>query len=291
LKYIYDYKENEGYRRSFSQLASATFGLDFESWYQHGFWDSNYICYSYVDGDQVIANVSVYKTYFIIHGKRKEGVQLVTGMTAPAYRKRELMGNLVKDLIHYYEKHTDFIYIVVVNKPMISFWLNLGFTVIDQKQFFIDRNALDKIKKDKQQYIQKLDMQKRDDIQTLFALAARRKPTSRNFYLENAQNTVMLYCLNEFRNNIYFFPGKDVVAIYKQEAGILHLYDLLFSRERCLSDILNVLVDERTREIVCYFTPEFDDIQIQNRSCEPETIFAVRPVIEIMENFMYPLLG
>lgn len=291
LKYICNYSKNACYRQSFSQLASDTFSLDFESWYQHGFWDKNYICYSYIDGNQVIANVSIYKMDFMINGSRKEGAQLVTVMTSPAYRNKGLIANLVKELLHHYEKRVDFIYVAVANTAMMPYWQKLGFIIRNEKQFYLDRDSCETHKKGNRLQIQKLDMLKPDDRQLLFSLAGRRLPTSRYFSLENTQYTVMFYCLNDFRDNIYFFPEQDAVAIYKQEAGILHVYDLLFSKDRCLSSIINTIFGENTREILFHFTPEFDDIHVRCRSYEPENIFITRPAIEITGDFAYPILG
>lgn len=33
-----DYRNNEELRASFNVLAKKTFGLDFEDWYQNGYW-------------------------------------------------------------------------------------------------------------------------------------------------------------------------------------------------------------------------------------------------------------
>lgn len=46
---VKNYKENEALRLSFNGLAGKTFGLDFEDWYQNGFWKENYIPYSIVE--------------------------------------------------------------------------------------------------------------------------------------------------------------------------------------------------------------------------------------------------
>lgn len=60
-KFIFmkDYKNNDALRKSFFELAANTFGLSFENWYQKGFWTERYIPFSFVEGDKVIANVSV----------------------------------------------------------------------------------------------------------------------------------------------------------------------------------------------------------------------------------------
>ena len=42
LEIVKNYRENEELRHSFQALAMEIFGIDFESWYQHGFWTERY---------------------------------------------------------------------------------------------------------------------------------------------------------------------------------------------------------------------------------------------------------
>ena len=66
---IKNYKDNESLRLSFNELAGKTFGLDFEDWYQNGFWRENYVPYSIVENGKVIANVSVNITDILWDGE------------------------------------------------------------------------------------------------------------------------------------------------------------------------------------------------------------------------------
>lgn len=66
---ISDYKDNKMYRDSFNRLAESTFDINFEEWYRDGFWNDKYVCYSYIDDNKVIANVSINKMNLIYQGK------------------------------------------------------------------------------------------------------------------------------------------------------------------------------------------------------------------------------
>lgn len=46
---------------SFNQLAKDVFGIDFSLWYKHGYWNEDYIPYSVVVEEKVVANASVYR--------------------------------------------------------------------------------------------------------------------------------------------------------------------------------------------------------------------------------------
>lgn len=88
VQIVRHYRENQTLRDSFNALAEATFGLNFENWYQNGFWGDNYEPYSIVVDGRVVANVSLNRTDMMIHGQRKRLYQLGTVMTAEEYRNR-----------------------------------------------------------------------------------------------------------------------------------------------------------------------------------------------------------
>ena len=50
-------RDDAALRSSFNRLAEKTFDLNFENWYQNGYWKENYIPYAAVREGQVIANV------------------------------------------------------------------------------------------------------------------------------------------------------------------------------------------------------------------------------------------
>ena len=85
---VKNYRANDALRRSFNSLAEKTFGLNFENWYQNGFWGDNYNPYSVVIDGQVVANVSVNRTDLVMDGARRQLLQLGTVMTDERYRNR-----------------------------------------------------------------------------------------------------------------------------------------------------------------------------------------------------------
>ncbi|MFS0871054.1 GNAT family N-acetyltransferase [Paenibacillus xylanilyticus] len=64
-------------------------------------WGERYIPFSFVDGDQVIANASVNIHELIIHGEKKKAIQIGTVMTHPDYRGKgfstRLMNKILED--------------------------------------------------------------------------------------------------------------------------------------------------------------------------------------------------
>ena len=119
------YRENKTLRDSFNALAEKTFGLDFEGWYQNGFWKDNYDPYSVVIDGKVAANVSVNRTDMVIGGERKRLYQLGTVMTEESFRNRGLiraiMEEVEKDI-----RDADGVYLIA-NDSVVEFYPKFGF--------------------------------------------------------------------------------------------------------------------------------------------------------------------
>ena len=71
MQVIKDYRNDTKLRTSFNELAGKTFGLNFEDWYQNGYWTDRYNPHSIVIDGKVAANVSVNRTDFLWNGEIK----------------------------------------------------------------------------------------------------------------------------------------------------------------------------------------------------------------------------
>ena len=78
-KYLYKskYRDDDSLRKSFNRLANNIFDIDFERWYQEGYWGDGYIPYSLIDDNEVVANVSASIMGLILKGKRNYIYRLV----------------------------------------------------------------------------------------------------------------------------------------------------------------------------------------------------------------------
>ena len=76
MELLKDFRDNDSLRASFNALAKETFGLNFEDWYQNGYWTDRYNPHSVVVDGQVVSNVSVNQTYFEVEGKVLRFLQL-----------------------------------------------------------------------------------------------------------------------------------------------------------------------------------------------------------------------
>ena len=119
------YRDDPKLRSSFNRLARETFGLDFEPWYQKGFWTDDYNPYSVLLDGEIVANVSVNRTDMIIAGERRRLYQLGTVMTGEAYRNRgyirAIMAEIERDIAD-----ADGVYLFG-NDSVLEFYPKFGF--------------------------------------------------------------------------------------------------------------------------------------------------------------------
>lgn len=291
LQLIRHQHEDEKYRQGFNQLARDIFGCDFERWYQLGWWDDNYCCYSYVDMTTaaVVASTGVCKVHFLIEGQELVAVQLHATMTRPAYRKQGLSRDLTRTVLQDYRDQADVVY-ALANRFSQPVFRQLGFQIQKECEFFL--SIPDKKKTRAVTRKRKLDVTSRNDRQTLLTFITERKPLSQTFHVANAQSLFFFNCLNTFKNDLYFLPDDDVIVSYKQEGRTLHIHDILCRKEFSLQKMLDGILHEGTRAIIFDCTPpDWSDLSIQCRPLEGEEQFLLNPALDIAGKIRYPALA
>jgi len=133
MKLIKNYRTDDVLRRSFNELAVNMFGINFEDWYQNGFWNDKYIPYAIVFNNQVLANVSVNIMDIKTNCKVNHYVQLGTVMTKEEYRNKGFIRQLM------YEIENDFAdfdgMYLFANDAVVDFYPKFGFTAVKEYQY------------------------------------------------------------------------------------------------------------------------------------------------------------
>ena len=126
MNIIHGYRDDKALRDSFNALAEQTFdGLNFEGWYQNGFWSDNYDPHSVAVDGKVVANVSVNRCDLVIGGERRKIYQLGTVMTDPSYRGRGL-GRAIMEAIEPMLAEADGAYLFG-NDSVVDYYPKFGF--------------------------------------------------------------------------------------------------------------------------------------------------------------------
>ncbi|GAB1786179.1 GNAT family N-acetyltransferase [Priestia megaterium] len=259
IRFERDYKYNNTLRKSYSELSNLTFGIEFEEYYQMGYWSDRYLPFSYVYQDKVIANVSVNLLDFIIEGKKKKALQIGTVMTHPDFRKRGLSTNLMNKVLAEYSDAYDFIYLFA-NKDVLDFYPKFGFEIFNEHIFFMNFSR----NKKQNTTLRKLDLKNLRDRKFIYEFVSTRIPVSNVFSNLNTVGIFMFYCLNVFPQDIYYLSEEDVIVIFKQEQKTLHLYDIVSKKEIEIETILMKISDFSTEKVIFHYTPAYKNIQIES---------------------------
>jgi predicted N-acetyltransferase YhbS len=259
LTLLKDYKSNEKLRKSFNELATSVFGINFEEWYQKGYWNNRYIPFSYVDGNKVVANVSVNVLDFVIDSERKKAIQIGTVMTHPDYRNRGLSRSLMNKVLEEYENNYDFMYLFA-NQNVLEFYPKFGFTSVKEYQFSMEYSP----SQSDLAGIHKLDGNKMEDLQFIYKFASERIPVSQAFGTQNSQGLLMFYCIYVFPNTICYLEKEEAIVIFEQEGKQLNIFDIVSKREVKIDNILAKITNSHINKIVFHYTPDYKGLGIQS---------------------------
>lgn len=251
ITFIKGYKDNEQLRNSFNQLALNIFGIEFETWYQHGYWTEKYQPYSYIDNGNVVANVSVNLLNLVVNDEIKQAVQIGTVMTHPDYRNKGLSRGLMDMVLADY-KHVDLIYLFA-NQTVLDFYPKFGFQAMEEVQFYME---YDHKSSENPQTIKKLNGRKPDDLALVYSLAADRVSGSKTFGTTSSEELLMFYCNMVFSHDLYYLEDEKALVIFQTEGDHLHLYDVVFKEEVNVYKIVSKIANSNINKVIFHFHPE-----------------------------------
>lgn len=279
------YKDNVALRNSFNELALQTFGIEFETWYQHGYWTEKYQPYSFIDQGKVVANVSVNLLNMVIDGESKKAIQIGTVMTHPDYRNKGLSRKLMELVLEDF-KHVDLFYLFA-NQTVLDFYPKFGFKEVDEVQYLMNYD----FKPMDQSGITKLDGTNQEDLSFIYSLAANRKSVSQVFGTTGSEELLMFYCIMVFSQDLYFFEEEKALVIFQQEDDMIHLYDIVSPEEVNLQSIISQIASEETRKIVFHFHVENPELLLVDEKYQSSNVLFVKNLtnIRLPEKFKHPM--
>lgn len=244
-----NFLDKEQYRKSFNNLAYKTFGLDFEYWYKKGYLKSGYIPYAIIDRGQVISNISINKFELVIEGEVKKAIQIGTVMTDENFRNRGLSATLMKYVIDKYEKNYDLIYLFA-NNTVLDFYPKFGFKRTLEKTYIIDGKDINK----KVSTIEKLDINNENHRELISKLTTNRFPISKKLGAINDKWPLIVYCLYEFKDDLYYILERDAIVILRREEEILHIYDIISNKLIDVDCLIESIFNEEEK-VQLHFIP------------------------------------
>ncbi|KPN97551.1 GNAT family N-acetyltransferase [Lysinibacillus sp. ZYM-1] len=285
-KLVSNYRHDEKLKDSFNDLAIKTFGLDFRGWYNKGYWNDQYIPYSFVKDENVIANASIYKMSIRINGERMNGIQIGTVMTDENYRHQGLAKQLMLHILKEYEGAYDFMYLFA-NNTVLDFYPKFGFSRIHESEFSLD--LTNKPIQPKNANVQQLTIEQ--DLELLENYAKKRDTQSSMIEVEQNESLLMFYFTLVFPNAIYYLEDLKTIVLMEEEEGVLNIYDIISLQSINVEELLASIVKETTQKVVFYFTPEFtmEGMTATILPNDDDALFVLSKKPILQGNFMFPL--
>ncbi|HIW73789.1 MAG TPA: GNAT family N-acetyltransferase [Firmicutes bacterium] len=236
-------------RDSFNALTRATYGFDFRRWQALGGWDENYIPHALLEGDTVVANVSVNRMALTLSGRPARGVQLGTVMTAESCRGRGFARCLMERVLAEWTGRCDLLYLFA-NDSAREFYPRFGFVPVEETQHSL---SLPPEGAAPPAALRPLDMDRPEDRLFLMQRAQAGNP-----YAEvrvSCGSLALFYACEFLKDRFFALPAWDLAGVLSPTEEGLLVSDLFGRTEAPLSAVLRSLTGGRGGRVVLGFTP------------------------------------
>ena len=214
-------RDDAALRSSFNRLAEKTFDLNFENWYQNGYWKENYIPYAAVREGQVIANVSVNPMTFSENGILHHYIQVGTVMTDSAFRGQGLCRLLMEAVEKDWADRAEAIYLFA-NDTVLDFYPRFGFQRVQESRFFAPLSAC--IPDRPAVPVPMADPENRAALERAILSGV----PQGSFNMVGNPGLILFYASQFLTENVWYLPAQNAWVIAEAEGDTL-LLDAIFA--------------------------------------------------------------
>ena len=229
MEIIKNFRENDALRTSFNALAGKTFGLNFESWYQAGYWTDNYIPYCAVENGEVIANVSANRTDMRIGGKVRKLIQLGTVMTAEEHRNRGLIRAIMAEIDKDFHD-ADGVYLFG-SDSVVEFYPKFGFAI--GKEYICSRDT-----EQTGAYEMERVLMDTPEKRNILRAAMENSRFKTACTMVNNPELVFFYVYQFMQDCVYYSKKLDAWVIAEQEEKSLFIHNVFGGESLMLDDVI-----------------------------------------------------
>lgn len=264
MELIFDYMENDMLRHKLNALTQKTYGFDFEDWMAGGYFEGDYIPYSFIQDGKILANVSANRMHFIQNGVPKYYIQLGTVMTDEAFRMRGLAGKLVKHVLKEYEDNCDGVYLFS-NLDALGFYRKAGFKESGQYQYSLKKEWPGSVKGGA--VFRKVCGQD-EQMKQKYMDAVRNSAVNSALEHINKFGLQMFYTAN--LHDVYYADDLDCFAVMEKSKDTLILNSVISKRYISMKEIV-AHIDAAYNSLMLGFTPVSGDLDMFEASVCDDT--------------------
>ena len=255
MELVSNYMRDDALRHALNDLTKKTFGFDFEDWVTGGYFEGDYIPYSFIEDGKIISNVSANRMTFLQNGVEKNYIQIGTVMTDEAYRRQGLAKKLMEHVVKQYKDSCDGFYLFA-NLDAVDFYNKCGFSKETEYRYsvknkfcmrksageiFMPVNTADE--RMKQKY---MDMVRRSAV---------------NSSLEHLNKFGLQMFYTADMENVYYAKDRDCFIVAEIEENTLLLQSIICKNHVTLLDVLQRVRGEY-HKCQLGFTPALKDMDI-----------------------------
>lgn len=269
-------------RGRFNTLARAQFDIDFEAWYQEGFWDGSYACLAWAEEDRMLATLGVSNMDLWIDGVSCRATQIGTVMTHPDHRGQGLSSRLMDEALAGVERAFLF-----AGQGAKDFYPRFGFRQIHEYEFWMKPNLTESSARTRYP----LQPDRPGDLILLEHMARTRTPVSRRLSVQ-APWLLLWYFFNLPSGTFSHVPEEDLIVVGIANGTTFHLYDVISPCLPSWETLQGCLPMEGVDSVLIHFTPDLIAPRAECRRASDEDLLFVRGDFPLGDQpFHYPLTG
>lgn len=282
FKIVKGYRDNKELRLSFNEMAKKNFSIDFEDWYQNGFWSDKYNPYSIEFKGEIIANVSVNIMDFILNGEEVNLIQLGTVMTKEGYKNKGLIRVLMDEIDKDY-KDVDGIYLFA-NDSVLEFYPKFGF----KKSY--EYKCSKKVSIGEEKTVVNISMDNKEDWNKFVEVMKESIPYGA-FEMNDNYGLIMFYLSKYMQDTVYYIENLETYVIAEIEDEELMIHNVFSKKEVDLDEIIKAFGSE-IKKVNLGFTPKSKDgYEVEKIKNEDTTLFIKGTDVTFENKFQYPSLS
>ena len=252
MELVQDYMMDDGLRHKLNALTQRTFGFDFEDWVTGGYFEGDYIPYSFLENGEIVSNVSANRMHFVQNGVRKDYIQIGTVMTDGVFRRRGLAAKLMEYVIGQYENRCDGIYLFG-DLSALDFYRKTGFKEGAQYQYVLKEEFFGM--PGTRNVFQPVNGQDRPGKRD-YLDAVRRSAVNASLDQVNKFGLQMFYTSD--LSNVYYAGDIDCFAVMEMDNDTLILQSVISRAQLPLKEVL-LRIGQEYRHLILGFSPRTED--------------------------------
>lgn len=265
-----NYRDTEWLREAFFEFTQTIFSLSFREWYDQGFWGEQYRCYSLLDGEKMISNVSLSHLRVLVDGSVKRAIQIATVGTLDAYRGKGLSRRLMEMILSEYKDKVDLIFLSA-NNSVLDFYPRFGFKRVLENDFTAKVPEIET-----KSGARKMHLGCPEDMDIIARLLKERKPISNSFCVLDSSNIFMWYLVNFYGKCVWHIEDLDTMVVCEVEEQTLQIYDIVQKGSFEFLDVLPYLPHTDYDTIRFDFTPDLMNIEVDSQPILHEDPFFIQ---------------